>query len=105
MTAPRAVVVATARPTFAVETARRLAAAARDLLTGLGAEVTGPTDLVMSTEDVAAARPCLSADVDLVVNVCASFSDATPGPFQEGRISLGDPSRCADRARGDSQCG
>ena len=32
----------------------------------------------MSTEDVAAARPYLSADVDLVVNVCASFSDATP---------------------------
>ena len=33
------------------------------------------------------------------------FSDATSGPFQEGWIPLGDPSRCADRARGDSQRG
>lgn len=78
MTARRVAVVATARPTFAVETARRLARAARELLTALGAEVTGPADLVMSADDVAAARPYLCADVDLVVNVCATFSDATP---------------------------
>lgn len=77
-TRPRVVVIATARPTFAVDVARRLADEARALLETLGADVVGPQDLVMTPEDVAAAKPFLGSPADLVVNVCASFSDATP---------------------------
>jgi len=108
----RVVVVATARPTFAVEAARRLATAARDLLTELGAEVTGPTELVMSAEDVAAARPYLSADADLVVNVCASFSDATPALELYGDLdrpvllwAFREPGPVGDRLWLNSLCG
>jgi len=74
----RAVVVATARPTFAVDVARERADAARALLAELGAEVSGPEDLVMTPEQVAEAARHVDPTADLVVNVCASFSDATP---------------------------
>lgn len=75
---PRVVVIPTARPTFAVDVARQRAAAARALLVELGADVVGPTELVMTPQDVEAARLQLDPAADLVVNVCASFSDATP---------------------------
>jgi L-fucose isomerase-like protein len=75
---PRVVLIPTARPTFAVDTAQRLAAEARAVLVELGAEVTGPDDLVMTGDDVKAAKQFLAEPADLVVNVCASFSDATP---------------------------
>jgi len=75
---PRVVVIPTARPTFAVDVAKRLADEARALVISLGAEVVGPTDLVMTPEDVEAAKAFLTEPSDLVVNVCASFSDATP---------------------------
>jgi hypothetical protein len=75
---PKVVVVPTARPTFAVEVARERADAARALLVELGADVTGPADLVMTPEDVAAAAEFVTADAGLVINVCASFSDASP---------------------------
>ncbi|HLI38801.1 MAG TPA: hypothetical protein VKV80_15895 [Streptosporangiaceae bacterium] len=70
-------VIPTARPTFAVEAARQRAAAARDLLAGLGADVRGPAGLVMTGQDVAAAAAFAGAAADLVINVCASFSDAS----------------------------
>ena len=72
------VVIPTARPTFAVDVARERADAARSLLAELGAEVSGPTELVMTPDDVEAAAAYVDADSDLVINVCASFSDATP---------------------------
>lgn len=75
---PRVVLIATARPTFAVDVAARLAAQVRELLESLGAEVVGPPGLVMTPEDVASARPFVDLQADLVVNACASFSDATP---------------------------
>ena len=75
---PRVVVVPTARPTFAVDVAAERAADARALLEDLGAEVTGPTDLVMTPQDVEAVAALPLAEADLVVNVCASFSDASP---------------------------
>jgi L-fucose isomerase-like protein len=75
---PTVVCIPTARPTFEVEVARERAAAARTLLAELGADVVGPTELVMSPDDVEAAAAYVDADADLVVNVCASFSDATP---------------------------
>ncbi|MBO0891447.1 MAG: hypothetical protein J2P14_11040 [Acidothermales bacterium] len=80
-TAPRVLAVATARPTFAVEAARQRADAARKLLVDLGADVTGPEDLVMTEADVEAATTFLAqgdAAPDLVVNICATFSDASP---------------------------
>lgn len=75
---PRVVMISTARFTFAVDTARRLTEAARGLLADLGAEVTGPSGLVMSEMDVAAAAAFVDRDADLVINVCATFADATP---------------------------
>jgi hypothetical protein len=75
---PKVVVVPTARPTFAVEVAKERADAARALLVELGADVTGPAELVMTPEDVAAAAEFVTGDADLVINVCASFSDASP---------------------------
>src|SRR6266545_1433548 len=75
---PKVVVIPTARPTFAVEVAKVRADAARALLVELGAEVTGPADLVMTPDDVAAAAEFVTTDADLVINICASFSDASP---------------------------
>jgi hypothetical protein len=72
------VVIPTARPTFAVDAAQERVDAARALLTRLGAEVTGPTTLVMTPQDVEEAATYLGDDSALVVNVCASFSDANP---------------------------
>ena len=44
----RIAMIATARPTLAVDVAEARARAARELLTELGAEVVGPTELVMT---------------------------------------------------------
>lgn len=78
----RAVVIPTARPTFAVDAARERAGAARrlvaELAADMGVEVTGPRDLVMTPEDAAAAAGYAPGDADLAVHVCASFSDAGP---------------------------
>jgi L-fucose isomerase-like protein len=75
---PHVVMIPTARPTFAVETAQRRADQARALLEELGATVAGPTGLVMSPDDLPETERHLTPDADLVINVCASFSDATP---------------------------
>jgi L-fucose isomerase-like protein len=111
-TAPRVVLVPTARPTFAVDVARRLAADARALLVDLGAHVVGPEDLVMTTEDVEAAKPYLAEPADLVVNVCASFSDATPALELYADLeqpvllwSFREPGPVGDRLWLNSMCG
>ena len=111
-TAPRVVLVPTARPTFAVDVARSLAADARALLVELGAEVVGPEDLVMTPEDVEAAKPFLADGADLVVNVCASFSDATPALELYGDLdqpvllwSFREPGPVGDRLWLNSMCG
>ena len=75
---PSVVLIPTARPTFVVDVARQRADEARQLLVDLGADVSGPTDLVMTPDDVTAAGKFLQDRHDLVVNVCASFSDASP---------------------------
>jgi L-fucose isomerase-like protein len=75
---PRVVLIPTARPTFVVDVARERARAARALVTGLGADVVGPDDLVMTPEDVTEAAAFVDPSADLVVHVCASFSDASP---------------------------
>ena len=111
-TAPRVVLVPTARPTFAVDVARRLAAEARALLVELGAEVIGPEDLVMTPEDVEAAKTFLAEGADLVINVCASFSDATPALELYGELdqpvllwSFREPGPVGDRLWLNSMCG
>src|SRR6478735_303547 len=111
-TAPRVVLVPTARPTFAVDVARSLAADARALLVELGADVVGPEDLVMTPEDVEAAKPFLADGADLVVNVCASFSDATPALELYGDLdqpvllwSFREPGPVGDRLWLNSMCG
>lgn len=110
--APRVVLIPTARPTFAVDVAARLAAEARALLGELGAEVTGPADLVMTAEDVEAARSFLTAGADLVVNVCASFSDASPALELYADLdvpvllwSFREPGPVGDRLWLNSMCG
>ncbi|WP_404389835.1 hypothetical protein [Humibacillus xanthopallidus] len=111
-TGPRVVLVPTARPTFAVDVARRLADEARALLVELGAEVTGPDELVMTPEDVAAAKHFVSGEADLVINVCASFSDATPALELYGDLeqpvllwSFREPGPVGDRLWLNSMCG
>ncbi len=109
---PRVVLIPTARPTFAVDVARRLAAEARDLLESLGADVTGPSDLVMTPDDVAAARDFVDEQADLVINACASFSDATPALELYAHLdqpvllwSFREPGPVGDRLWLNSLCG
>ncbi len=104
--------IATARPTFVLEAAGERADAARALLTDLGAQVVGPRALVMNAEDVADARQYLSDDVDLVVHVCASFSDAAAAQqLYHGRSepvlvwSFPEPGPVGDRLWLNSLCG
>lgn len=75
---PRVTMIPTARFTFAVDAARRRTEAARALLAELGAEIAGPAGLVMNELEVSAAAKFVDEDTDLLINVCATFSDATP---------------------------
>lgn len=109
---PRVVLVPTARPTFAVDVAERLATEARALLESLGADVTGPDQLVMTPDDVAAAKRFVDADTDLVINLCASFSDATPALELYAELerplllwALREPGPVGDRLWLNSLCG
>lgn len=74
----RVLVVATARPTFAIDVATERVQTARELLASLGADVVGPRGLIMTTDDVTSARDQIDLDADAVVHVCATFSDAGP---------------------------
>lgn len=76
----KVLMIPTARATFAVDVANERAAQARGLLRELGAEVTGPAELVMTDEDVSNAERFLSEDYDLIIHVHASFCDAGPAP-------------------------
>ncbi len=110
--APRVVVIPTARPTFVVDEARARATQARALLKELGAEVVGPDDLVMTPADVQDARAFFETDFDLVINVCASFSDATPAIELYSELdrplitwSFREPGPVGDRLWLNSLCG
>lgn len=109
---PRVSLVATARPTFAVDVARERAEQARELLAALGADVVGPVGLVMTAEDVDAAREQVDLDADLVVNLSASFSDAGPALALYGDLdrpvllwSVREPGPVGDRLWLNSMCG
>lgn len=108
---PRVALIATARPTFDLETACERTAAVRALLVDLGADVRGGERLVMTAEDVIAAAPDLEG-ADLVVNLCATFSDASPAQeLYGGRDqpvllwSLPEPGPVGDRLWANSLCG
>lgn len=110
--APKVVLIPTARPTFVVEEARSRAESARRLLTELGAEVVGPEELVMGPDDVTAAAGYFTDDVDVVINVCASFSDATPALALYSSLdrplvtwSFREPGPVGDRLWLNSLCG
>ena len=66
----------------------------------------------MTPEDVEAAKPFLADGADLVVNVCASFSDATPALELYGDLdqpvllwSFREPGPVGDRLWLNSMCG
>jgi hypothetical protein len=81
-------VIPTARATFAVDAAQTRVNAARAALAGLGAEVRGPSGLVLTAQDAEAAAVFIGpgftgpgftgSGADLVINVCATFCDASP---------------------------
>lgn len=106
------IVIPTARPTFVIGVAQERAKAARALLEELGADVHGPSELVMSPEDIENARPYLDTAADLVINVCASFSDATPALSLYAGMdrplllwSFREPGPVGDRLWLNSMCG
>lgn len=75
---PKVMCVPTARATFAVESAREHTRQALGLLDELGARVVGPREPVMTPDDLDAALADFDPEADLVLHVCASFSDASP---------------------------
>lgn len=105
---------ATARPTFDVVTAESLLRRARSLLRELGADTVGPSGLLMSPDDAAGHRP--PADADLVIHVCATFSDASTAVALHGPAEPADdrpvvlwafrePGRVGERLLLNSLCG
>lgn len=106
------VMIPTARPTFVVDVAKERARQARELLVELGATVSGPDELVMTPEDVEAAASFLDPTADLVINVCASFSDASPALALYGQLgrpvlfwSFPEPGPVGERLWLNSMCG
>ena len=101
--------VALARPTFDVEVAQRNFDSARKLLEELGATVTGPSSLIMTPDDVAAATIESS---DLSILFMASFSDASPAVELLARVpgpillwSVREPGAVGERLKLNSMCG
>lgn len=75
---PTAVLIPSARPTFDLDAATEKIEAASSLLLDLGADVRRPAGLVMTPDDVDAARDVLAmtAEPDVIIHACASFADA-----------------------------
>lgn len=101
--------VALARPTFDLACAQGNFDSARALLQELGATVVGPSELVMTVEDVAAVT--LPA-ADLHILFMASFSDASPAVELLGSVkgpilgwSMREPGEVGERLKLNSMCG
>ena len=101
--------VALARPTFDLTCAQANFDSARALLTELGATVVGPTELVMTVEDVQAVT--LPA-ADLHILFMASFSDASPAVELLASVpgpilgwSMREPGEVGERLKLNSMCG
>ena len=101
--------VALARPTFDLACAQANFDSARALLTELGATVVGPSELVMTVDDVAAVQ---LPHADLHILFMASFSDASPAVELLGKVkgpvlgwSMREPGAVGDRLKLNSMCG
>ena len=101
--------VALARPTFDLTIAQANFDSARNLLKELGATVVGPSELVMTVEDVAAVK---LPDADLHILFMASFSDASPAVELLGKVkgpvlgwSMREPGEVGERLKLNSMCG
>lgn len=104
--------VATARPTFAVDPAVEQLRHATNVLAQLGAELVGPVDPIMTPDDVDAAAQVVRLDADLLVHVCATFSDASPARrlYRDARQPIvlwafREPGEIGDRLWWNSLCG
>lgn len=98
-----------ARPTFDLQCAQANFESARELLIEFGANLVGPTELVMTVEDVAAVT--LPA-ADLHILFMASFSDASPAVELLGKVegpilgwSMREPGAVGERLKLNSMCG
>lgn len=101
--------VALARPTFDLTVAQANFDNAKALLTELGATVVGPSELVMTVDDVAAVS---LPQADLHILFMASFSDASPAVELLGTVkgpilgwSMREPGKVGDRLLLNSMCG
>lgn len=104
--------VATARPTFAVDAAVEELRRARVALVELGAELVGPVDPVMTPDGLATAHEAVDLDADLLFHVCATFSDASPARelYRDARRPIvlwafREPGEVGDRLWWNSLCG
>ena len=105
----RVALVALARPTFDLTYAQANFDSARALLTELGATVVGPTELVMTPEDVQSIK---LPEADLHILFMASFSDASPAVQLLGNVqgpvlgwSMREPGQVGERLKLNSMCG
>ena len=101
--------LALARPTFDLAYAERNFLGPRSLLQGLGVEVVGPEQLVMTPEDVQAAQ---IPTADLYILLTASFSDASPAVELFSKVpgpilgwSMREPGENGERLKLNSMCG
>jgi len=101
--------VALARPTFDLACAQANFDSARALLLELGAQVVGPSQLIMTPDDVAAVS---LPDFDLPILFMASFSDASPAVEIFGNStgpilawSMREPGEVGERLKLNSMCG
>ena len=101
--------VALARPTFDLTCAQANFDSARSLLIELGATVVGPSELVMTVEDLAAVK---LPSADLHILFMASFADASPAVELFGKVkgpilgwSMREPGEVGERLKLNSMCG
>jgi hypothetical protein len=101
--------VALARPTFDLTVAQANFDSAKALIAELGATVVGPSELVMTVDDVAAVS---LPQADLHILFMASFSDASPAVELLGKVkgpilgwSMREPGKVGDRLLLNSMCG
>lgn len=109
---PKVMCVATARPTFAVDSAREHTRQAFALLDELGAEVTGTAEPVMTSDELDEVLRHFDSNVDLVLHICSSFSDANPALALYGELNqpvlvwaFREPGPVGDRLWLNSLCG
>lgn len=105
-------VVPVARPTFDTQKAAALTDQAFALLNEVGFSVNGSTTLVMTPDDLAAARAELIDDADIYILLQSSFSDASPAValLSEKTApvllwSVREPGKVGERLLLNSMCG